>query len=103
MLPPLPPSPPSGPPLGTNISRRNDSAPEPPVPAVTRITARSMNATDHSVSKEKFVAHEKGTVRAPDKEINSMRKTSIERESPGGFHHTDGFSPGVARRDFGIR
>ena len=33
---------PLGPPLGTNFSRRNEVQPEPPVPAVTRILARSM-------------------------------------------------------------
>src|SRR5688572_9805943 len=43
MSPPRPPSPPSGPPIGTNFSRRNDVAPEPPVPAFTFTTTRSMN------------------------------------------------------------
>src|SRR5215204_2694768 len=43
MSPPRPPSPPSGPPMGTNFSRRNEVAPEPPVPASTRTTTRSMN------------------------------------------------------------
>src|SRR5438093_7894230 len=41
--PPRPPSPPSGPPMGTNFSRRNELAPDPPVPASTRTTTRSMN------------------------------------------------------------
>src|SRR5687767_9481309 len=41
--PPRPPSPPSGPPIGTNFSRRNELAPEPPVPASTRTMTRSMN------------------------------------------------------------
>src|SRR2546427_469794 len=45
MLPPRPPSPPSGPPLGTYLKRANDDAPEPPVPATTRTTARSMKLT----------------------------------------------------------
>src|SRR5215218_3007525 len=43
MSPPRPPSPPSGPPMGTNFSRRNELAPDPPVPASTRTTTRSMN------------------------------------------------------------
>src|SRR5688572_9147969 len=43
MSPPRPPSPPSGPPIGTNFSRRNDEAPDPPVPAFTLTTTRSMN------------------------------------------------------------
>ena len=34
-LPPSPPSPPDGPPLGTNFSRRNATAPLPPSPALT--------------------------------------------------------------------
>src|SRR5918998_3477682 len=42
-LPPRPPSPPSGPPIGTNFSRRNETIPEPPSPALTFTTARSMN------------------------------------------------------------
>src|SRR5215216_1759567 len=41
--PPRPPSPPSGPPMGTNFSRRNELAPDPPVPASTFTTTRSMN------------------------------------------------------------
>src|SRR5919199_2421546 len=41
--PPRPPSPPSGPPIGANFSRRNELAPEPPVPASTLITTRSTN------------------------------------------------------------
>src|SRR5687767_10789458 len=41
--PPRPPSPPDGPPCATYFSRRNASDPEPPVPAVTSITARSTN------------------------------------------------------------
>src|SRR3954447_25243656 len=43
MSPPRPPSPPSGPPMGTNFSRRNEVMPEPPSPAFTRTTTRSMN------------------------------------------------------------
>src|SRR5574337_432122 len=43
MLPPRPPSPPSGPPLGLYLNRANELAPDPPVPAITRTTARSMN------------------------------------------------------------
>ncbi len=43
MLPPRPPSPPSGPPRGTYFSRRNDTAPLPPSPAITSIVASSMN------------------------------------------------------------
>ena len=35
ILPPLPPCPPEGPPLGTNFSRRNATAPSPPLPAFT--------------------------------------------------------------------
>src|SRR5215510_10547737 len=45
MDPPRPPSPPSGPPFGTNFSRRKELAPEPPVPATTCTTARSMNTS----------------------------------------------------------
>src|SRR5690349_16659896 len=41
--PPRPPSPPSGPPSGTNFSRRNETMPEPPSPAFTFTTTRSMN------------------------------------------------------------
>src|ERR1700682_3709370 len=43
MLPPRPPSPPSGPPRGTYFSRRNDTAPLPPSPAITSMFASSMN------------------------------------------------------------
>src|ERR1700759_2773521 len=43
MSPPRPPSPPSGPPMGTNFSRRNETMPEPPSPAFTFTTTRSMN------------------------------------------------------------
>src|SRR5690349_6773531 len=43
MSPPRPPSPPSGPPMGTNFSRRKEVMPEPPSPAFTRTTTRSMN------------------------------------------------------------
>src|SRR6476660_3726693 len=43
MLPPRPPSPPSGPPRGTYFSRRNETAPLPPSPAMTSIFASSMN------------------------------------------------------------
>src|SRR5207248_10942146 len=43
MSPPLPPSPPEGPPRGTNFSRRNATAPAPPSPAFTKISASSMN------------------------------------------------------------
>src|SRR5690242_19990561 len=43
MLPPCPPSPPSGPPRGTYFSRRKDAAPLPPSPAITSMTASSMN------------------------------------------------------------
>src|SRR5260370_37972086 len=42
-LPPRPPSPPSGPPRGTDLSRRNEAAPSPPLPACTSIFASSMN------------------------------------------------------------
>src|ERR1051325_326532 len=44
--PPWPPSPPSGPPWGTNFSLRKEEAPEPPVPATTWTTARSINIAD---------------------------------------------------------
>src|SRR6516165_8930924 len=43
MSPPLPPSPPEGPPRGTNFSRRKATQPLPPLPALTRIVASSMN------------------------------------------------------------
>src|SRR5262245_47415799 len=43
--PPRPPSPPSGPPSGTNFSRRNEMMPDPPSPALTRTTTRSMNTS----------------------------------------------------------
>src|SRR3954451_14562224 len=43
MSPPRPPSPPSGPPIGTNFSRRNEVIPDPPSPAFTCTTTRSMN------------------------------------------------------------
>src|SRR3954469_18117400 len=43
MSPPRPPSPPSGPPMGTNFSRRNETMPDPPSPAFTLTTTRSMN------------------------------------------------------------
>src|SRR5690606_113943 len=43
MLPPRPPSPPSGPPFGMNFSRRNDTIPLPPSPAMTSMCASSMN------------------------------------------------------------
>ena len=46
--PPRPPSPPSGPPMGTNFSRRNELAPDPPVPASTRTTTRSMNTVSRT-------------------------------------------------------
>src|SRR3954466_246304 len=46
--PPRPPSPPSGPPIGTNFSRRKELMPEPPSPALTRTTTRSMNMTSLS-------------------------------------------------------
>src|SRR6478752_3291426 len=45
MLPPRPPSPPSGPPRGMYFSRRNEAAPLPPSPAMTSISASSMNFT----------------------------------------------------------
>src|SRR5205807_7822190 len=38
-----PPSPPEGPPRGTNFSRRKATAPAPPSPAFTKISASSMN------------------------------------------------------------
>src|SRR3954447_25279309 len=43
MSPPRPPSPPSGPPMGTNFSRRKETIPDPPSPAFTLTTTRSMN------------------------------------------------------------
>src|SRR5688572_22838696 len=43
--PPRPPSPPSGPPIGANFSRRNEVAPDPPVPALTLTMTRSMNTS----------------------------------------------------------
>src|SRR5260221_1135865 len=43
MSPPRPPSPPEGPPRGTNFSRRKATQPLPPSPALTRISAVSMN------------------------------------------------------------
>src|SRR5207247_9046574 len=46
-LPPRPPSPPSGPPRGTYFSRRNETAPSPPSPAITSINASSKNFTGH--------------------------------------------------------
>src|SRR6266540_2674111 len=51
--PPRPPSPPSGPPIGTRYSRRNDVHPDPPVPASTRTTARSMNIAGSANALEK--------------------------------------------------
>src|ERR1044071_9426375 len=51
MLPPRPPSPPSGPPLGTYLNRAKDEAPDPPVPATTCTTARSMKLTLAPASK----------------------------------------------------
>src|SRR5580698_2516196 len=44
-LPPSPPSPPEGPPRGTPSSRRNAAEPSPPSPALTWMTASSMNGT----------------------------------------------------------
>src|ERR1700733_1200089 len=41
--PPLPPSPPSGPPRSTYFSRRNETHPFPPSPALTRILTLSTN------------------------------------------------------------
>src|SRR5882672_2588511 len=41
--PPSPPSPPSGPPLGTYFSRRKETHPSPPSPALTWIMASSTN------------------------------------------------------------
>src|SRR5438105_3177413 len=43
MSPPFPPSPPEGPPRGAYFSRRNATAPGPPSPALTWISASSMN------------------------------------------------------------
>src|SRR5205814_2123730 len=43
MSPPFPPSPPDGPPRGAYFSRRNATAPGPPSPALTWISASSMN------------------------------------------------------------
>ena len=40
--PPRPPRPPSGPPRGTNFSRRNDTAPRPPSPAIASISTVSI-------------------------------------------------------------
>src|SRR5690606_29259951 len=51
-LPPRPPSPPSGPPMGTLDSRRNDTLPDPPLPALTRTTTRSMNTASSSVRND---------------------------------------------------
>src|SRR6185295_16322495 len=50
-LPPRPPSPPSGPPRGMYFSRRNDAAPFPPSPAMTSISASSMNFTPCTSSR----------------------------------------------------
>src|SRR3569623_3500028 len=44
-LPPSPPSPPEGPPRGTPSSRRNAADPLPPSPALSWMTASSMNCT----------------------------------------------------------
>src|SRR5580704_696906 len=46
MSPPLPPSPPSGPPRSTYFSRRNETHPFPPSPALTRILTLSTNMAD---------------------------------------------------------
>src|SRR6266542_3729565 len=51
--PPPPPSPPSGPPIGTRYSRLNDVHPEPPVPASTWTTTRSMNIVGSAHACEK--------------------------------------------------
>src|SRR5687767_1224981 len=56
--PPSPPSPPSGPPLGTNFSRRNATAPSPPFPAFTRMTASSTNMGSQSGTKAIKKRHE---------------------------------------------
>src|SRR6476646_8679553 len=47
--PPLPPSPPSGPPLGTCASRRNETLPAPPSPA---LTCRPHSSTNPDTSAE---------------------------------------------------
>src|ERR1700720_1625299 len=57
MLPPRPPSPPSGPPRGTYFSRRNETAPLPPSPAITSMTASSKNFT---TQKGPWAAGERG-------------------------------------------
>src|SRR6476469_7754733 len=57
MLPPRPPSPPSGPPRGTYFSRRNETAPLPPPPAMTSIFASSMNFI--------YVYHASAGIRSP--------------------------------------
>src|SRR6478672_13106437 len=41
--PPAPPSPPSGPPRGTNFSRRQETTPFPPSPALAKIRMWSIN------------------------------------------------------------
>src|SRR3982074_891342 len=57
MLPPRPPSPPSGPPRGMYFSRRNETAPLPPSPAMTSIFASSMNFI--------YVSHPSAGIRLP--------------------------------------
>src|SRR5690606_21484129 len=49
--PPRPPSPPSGPPCGMYDSRRKLTAPAPPRPAATSITAWSRNIGSHSLRR----------------------------------------------------
>src|SRR5688572_3249251 len=54
MEPPRPPSPPSGPPSGTNFSRRKESAPAPPSPALTWSFAVSKAITADSSGGSAF-------------------------------------------------